>query len=223
MILEHVAIGSVAAAAVAQQEHASRSGISGPAMFFPPDAKAVAGESTGVVAESQIQMAPIALDVVEAVGIDHADCGAGEIVVQSLLGLLRIEAALPEQEPQEFLVFGIHTHDGVGGLQKSRAVFGDDLKLPIAVNVASQGQRLASLATSQAMTFQKLRHHGDTHAKAAPQKFPDDLGARKVGPKDTVLVGIARGMGIDDLQEGRVDPWKEPQTALAATPFFRAR
>jgi hypothetical protein len=32
---------------------------------------------------------------------------------------------------------------------------GDDLKLPIAMNVASQGQRFASLATPQAMAFQK--------------------------------------------------------------------
>jgi hypothetical protein len=37
------------------------------------------------------------------------------------------------------------------------------------------------------------------------------------------LVGITRRVGIDDLQEGRVDPWKERQTALSATPFFRAR
>jgi hypothetical protein len=37
------------------------------------------------------------------------------------------------------------------------------------------------------------------------------------------LVGIARRVGIDDLQEGLVDPRKERQTALPAAPFFRAR
>jgi hypothetical protein len=98
----------------------------------------------------------IALDVVEAVRIDHAERGAGEIMVQSFLGLLRVEPALPEQEAQEFLVFGIHAHDGVGSLHESDAVIGDDLKLPIAMNVASQRQRLASLATSQAMALQQL-------------------------------------------------------------------
>ena len=73
------------------------------------------------------------------------------------------------------------------------------------------------------MAFQKLRHHGDTHAKASPQKFLGNLGTRKVGPKDTVLVGIAGRVGIDDLQKGLVDPWKKCQTAVAATPLFRAR
>ena|ERR1700728_149059 len=120
-------------------------------------------------------------------------------------------------------MFGIHAHDGVGSLYESGAMVGDDLKLPIAMNVAAQRQRFASLATPQAMAFQELRHHGDTHAKAAPQEFLGDLGTRKVGPKHAVLVGVARRLGIDDLQEGRVDSWKEPQTALAATPFFRAR
>src|SRR5208337_4686984 len=62
----------------------------------------VAGEPTGVVAESQVQVAQIAFDVVEAVRIDHAERGAGKIVVQSFLGLLRVEPALPEQKPQEF-------------------------------------------------------------------------------------------------------------------------
>jgi hypothetical protein len=72
-------------------------------------------------------------------------------------------------------------------LHESGAVVGDDLKLAIAMNVASQRQRFASLATSQAMTFQKLRHNGDTHAKASPQKFLGNLGTRKVGPKNTVF------------------------------------
>ena len=223
VILKHVPIGSVAAAAVAQQKHALRVGISGPAMHFPPEAETVAGEPTGVVAESQIQVAQIAFDVVEAVWIDHAERGAGKIVVQSFLGLLRVEPALPEQKPQEFLVFGIHAHDGVGRLHESGAVVGDDLKLPIAMNVASQRPHFASLATSQTMAFQKLRHNGDTYAKASPQKFLGNLGTRKVGPKNTVLVGIARRVGIDDLQKGLVDSWKKRQAALAATPFFRAR
>ena len=144
-------------------------------------------------------------------------------MVQSFLGLLRVEPALPEQKPQEFLVFGIHAHDRVGRLHESGAVVGDDLKLLIAMNVASQRQRFASLATPQAMAFQKLGHDGDTHAKASPQKFLGDLGTRKVGPKNAVLVGIARRVGIDDLQKGLVDSWKKRQTALAATPFFRAR
>src|SRR5256885_10697501 len=113
-------------------------------------------------------MAQIALDVVEAVRVNHAERRAGEIVVQSVLGLLRVEPALPEQEPQEFLVFGIHAHDGVGSLHESGAVVGDDLKLLIAMNVASQRQRFPTLPTSQAMAFQDMRHHGYANAKPSP-------------------------------------------------------
>ena len=120
-------------------------------------------------------------------------------MVQGLLGLLRVEPALPEQKPQKLFVFGIHAHDGVRRMHESGAVVGDDLELPIAINVVSQRQRLASLATSQSMTLEKLRHNGDTHAKASPQKFLGNPGTRKVGPKNAVLVGIARCVGIDDL------------------------
>lgn len=46
---------------------------------------------------------------------------------------------------------------------------------------------------------------------------------RVLSPKNTVLVGITRRVGIDDLQKGPVDSWEKRQTAMAATPFFRAR
>jgi hypothetical protein len=94
-------------------------------------------------------------------------------------------------------------------LHESGAMVGDVLKLAIAMNVASQRQRFASLATPQAMAFQKLGHDGDAHAKALSQKFLGDLGTRKVGPKNAVLVGIARRVGIDDLQKGLVEAWKK--------------
>jgi hypothetical protein len=73
------------------------------------------------------------------------------------------------------------------------------------------------------MAFQELRYDGDAHAKASTQESLDDLGARQVGPKDAVSVGIAGRVGIDDLQEGVVDRRKERPTALPANPFFRAR
>lgn len=192
-------------------------------MRFPPETKAVAGEPTSVVAEPQIQVTHVAFDVVEAVRIDDTARGTGKIVVQRFLGVLRVEPALTEQKPQEFLVFGIHTYDGVGRLREGGAVAGDDLELPISVDMSSKRQRFASLSASQAMAFKKLRHDGDTHAIASPQKFFGNLGTRQVGPKNAVLIRIARRVRIDDFQEGFVDSWKKRQTALPATPFFRAR
>ena len=222
VILEHVAIGGVAAAAIAEQQHAFRLGKSGIAMPFPPHAEAVACESTGVVAETQIQVAQVAFDVVETVRIDHAPCGTGKIVVQSFLGSLRVQPALAKQQAEEFLVFGIHAHDGIGRLHEIGTVARDDLELPIPMDMASQRQRFAGLATPQAMALQKLRHDGNAHAKASPQQFLGNLGTRKVGPQNAVSVGIAGGMGIDNGQKGLVEAWKKRQTALPATPFFRA-
>lgn len=178
-------------------------------MRFPPHPKAIASEPTGVVAEAKIQVAQVAFEVVETVRMDHAERGTGEIVVQRLLGFLRVEPALAKQQAQEFLVFAIHAHDGIRRLHESSAMAGDDLKLAIPMDMASQRQRFAGLATPQAMAFQKLRHDRNTHAKASPQKFLGNLGTRKVGPKNAVLVGVARRVGIDDLQKGFVDAWKK--------------
>ena len=45
------------------------------------------------------------------------------------------------------------------------------------MNVASQRQRFPGKPfIPQAMAFQKLRHDGDTHAKASPEKFLGNLG-----------------------------------------------
>ena len=85
---------------------------------------------------------------------------ASELAPNSANGLIPSLIAWAKSQPpgnvaivSEFLVFGIHAHDGVGSLHESGAVVGDDLKLAIAMNVASQRQRLASLATPQAMAF----------------------------------------------------------------------
>jgi hypothetical protein len=120
-------------------------------------------------------------------------------------------------------VFGIHAHDRIRRLHESGAVAGDDLKLSITIDMALQGQRLTSLATAQAMAFEELRYNGDTHAITSPQNFLGNLGTRKIGPKNGLLIGIARRVRIDDLQKGVVDSWEKRQTPASATPFFRAR
>src|SRR3982751_4793840 len=125
-------------------------------MRFPPGTEALTGEPTGVVTEAQIQVAPIVFDVVKAVRIDHAKSRTGKIVVPCLLGLLGVQSALTEEKSQEFLVFGIHTDDRVGGFHEYVAVLGDDLKLLIAIRMASHRQSFARLPLSQAMAFQKL-------------------------------------------------------------------
>ena len=52
MVFEHIAVGGVAAAAIATKQQSARVGIGKPSLRFPPVAGAVAGEPTGVVAEA---------------------------------------------------------------------------------------------------------------------------------------------------------------------------
>ena len=223
VVLEYVAVGGVTATAIAQEQHSSGVGIGRLALEFPPTAETIAGETTGIVAEAQVQVAAIALNVVKTVRVDHARRGAGEIVVQRQPGLLRIQPALAKQQPQEFFVFGVHAHNGIIGLLVRGEIPGDGLELSILVGMATERQSLACLASSQAITSQQLGYDGDTDAKAAPPEFFGDLGSRQVGPEDTVFVRIPCGVRIDDIEEGLVNSGEKGQTGPTATPFFRAR
>lgn len=151
-------------------------------------------------------MPEVAFDVVESMRVDHAERGTGKIVIESFLGFLRVQSALTKQKSQEFLVFGVHAHNGIGRRGENGAVLGDDLKLSIAIGMVSHRKRLARLAAAQAMAFQKLGHHTDAHAKTSPQKLLGDLWTRKIGPQNAILIGIARRVRIDDVQKGVVDP-----------------
>ena len=167
-------------------------------------------------------MPEVALGIVEPVRVEHPESGTGKIVVERLLGFLRVEPPFAKQKAQKLLGFGVHAHDGIGGLIEFRTVVGDDPKLAIAMGMFSQRQRFASLATSQAMPLQKLRHHVDTDAEALLQELLGDPRTGEVGPKNSVLIGVARRARIDDFQESCVQPGQERQTGAAATPFFRA-
>ena len=140
MIFEDVAVAGVAAATIAQQQHSPGGGIGGAAMRFPPIGDAVAGEATGVVTEAQIQMSKVSFDVVETVRMNDSDCGTGKIVVERFVGAPRVQPADAEQQPQKFLVFGVHADNGIGRTHEFRAVLGDDLELPVAASVLPQRQ-----------------------------------------------------------------------------------
>ena len=140
VVLEDITIAGVAAASVAEKQHSTCVGKGKLAVRLPPIRDAVAGEPTGIVAEAQVQVAEVSFEVVEAVRIDHAHSSAGEIVVESLFGNARIESADAEQQPQEFLVFGVDAEDGIGRVHECVAVAGNDLKLPIATSMFSQGE-----------------------------------------------------------------------------------
>lgn len=101
-------------------------------MRLPPIGDAVAGESAGVVAQTQIEVSEVSLEVVESVWKDHPERGTGKIVVECFLGLSRVQATDAKQEAEEFLVFGVDADDGIRRIHERGAVIRNDLELPIA-------------------------------------------------------------------------------------------
>ena len=209
MIFENVAIGGITSAAIEQEQYSASVGISRATIRFPPIRDAVASESAGVVAQTQIQVSKVSLEVVESVWKDHPECGTRKIVVERLLGLLGVQATDAKQKTKEFLVFGVYADDGVRRLHELGSVIRNDLELPIAGCILSQRQGFASFATAQTMSLQKLRDDGDTNTKTEGTKRLGDLSAGKIGPENTVLIGIASGAGIDELQKSFVQAGKE--------------
>lgn len=177
VVLENVSIGGVAPAAVEQEQHSASVGIDRATMRFPPIRNTVTSESAGVVAETQIQVAKVSLEVVQSVRKDDAERGTGKIVVKRLLGLLRVQTTDAIQKAKEFLVFGVHADDGIRRVHELGTVIRDDLELPIAMSILSKRQRFAGLATPQAMSLQKLRHDGNADVKAEGAKVLGNLSA----------------------------------------------
>jgi hypothetical protein len=191
-------------------------------MCFPPIRDTVASEAAGVVAQTQIQVPEVSLEVVQSVRKDHPERGTGKIVVERLLGLARVQAAEAKQKAKEFLVFGVDADDRIRRIHELGAVIRNDFELPIAASILSQWQGLTSFATAQTMALQKLRDDGDADMKAEGTKFLGDLSAGKIGPENIVLIGIAGGAWIDDLQKSFVQAGKERQAGAPAAPFFLA-
>jgi hypothetical protein len=106
-------------------------------------------------------------------------------------------------------VFGVHADDGIRRIHELGSVARDDLELPIAESILSQRQGFASLATAQTMSLQELRDDGDADAKAEGTKLVGNLSPGQIGPENAILVRIAGGAWIDDLQESFVQAGKE--------------
>ena len=146
-------------------------------MLLPPVRDAVASKSTGVVAEAQVQVPEVALQVVQAVRIDDAPGGAGEIVVQGFLGDAGIKPAESKEKPQKFLVFGVDADDEIRRFHELVTIAGNDLKLPILAEMFSKGKGFERFAMAQAMAFEKLGHDGHAHPKTRGPKPLGDLNA----------------------------------------------
>ena len=80
-MFEHVPPRRIAAAAIAQKQDLFRVGIGESPVLIPPPRDALAGETTRVVTESEIQVAAVALAIVDAMRVNDTGGQLGEIAV----------------------------------------------------------------------------------------------------------------------------------------------
>ena len=105
-VFEHVPAGGIAAAPVAKQQERSRLGVVRMAVVLPAEGDAVARESAGVVADAQVDVAVIALEIVPAVRVDRAARGRWEIVVEGVDRFFGVGATIAIPIADQFLFFG---------------------------------------------------------------------------------------------------------------------
>ena len=103
VFFEDEVMAAIAAAAIAEAQQGRGVGIGVAPMLEPPGANAGAGELTGVLAAAEMQIAQVALQIINAMRNDQTFGLAGEIVVVGVQFCPGIEVAVPVQVAQVFL------------------------------------------------------------------------------------------------------------------------
>lgn len=145
VLFEEVLGGGVAAPAVTEQQNRGGMGIAPLADALPVPAQAVASELAGVVTEAEVEVAPVAGKIVEAVGNDHARGPTGEVRVEGAKGPLRPHPPGPIEGPEMFFRLGIQGQHGVPGGHVRCPQPGDALELLLAIGRLPPGDLLGDL------------------------------------------------------------------------------
>ncbi len=196
VLLEQVVTGTVAAAAITQDQNGGGVGIKLATIGVPPMAKAITREFTGVMTVAQLDVAHIELQVVEAVWDDDVLGVTVEIMVVGVQFCQSIQLSVPIEVADRHLLFGIHTDNRVASHFKFGLEPGDVLKLLIAVfDLWLQTGFLLSFAAAVVMLFEQLVDHilADGNIVLDPQQF-DNLARRQVRPAHCLIHGVARSV-----------------------------
>ena len=105
ILFEKVVPGTVASTAITQHQNGGSLRVVPLPVGIPPVAKAVTGEFAGIMAGSQVQVADIALHIVEPMRDDDALSEALEVMVIDLQLFPSIQLSIPIEVPQIFLFF----------------------------------------------------------------------------------------------------------------------
>ncbi len=105
----------------------------------------ITGKGAGVMADTDVDVASVAGQVVDAVRNDHAGGPTGEVVIEGPDGPLGPSAARAEELPEMFLGLGVHrkhrvSHCGILGFQ-----LGDSPELGVPIRALSPRKSLLNL------------------------------------------------------------------------------
>ena len=220
-VFEDIAVGRIAPAAIAKQQHRGGLGIMESPVMLPGEGHAITSEFAGVVADAEIDVPVIALDIVDAVRVDDARGIAGKIVIQGFDGFLRVRMALAKKIADEFLLLGVDTENGIARPFIKGPQACDVLELAIAEGMVFEGAFFQGFASAQAMLVEQLNDNGNTDPKPALRQLGRHSSQREIGPQGACPHGVARCVGSDDLQEGSIETWEQAQACFSAAPFFR--
>ncbi len=146
VVLEQMAVGGIAAAAITQQQDACRPGIALPANAAPVPTQTFHGKLTGVMAQSKVDVPDVSADVVNSVRDQFAVRPTREIMIESLQGGGAVDPSLAVQATKEFLGFGVHGKDRIAFTLVHVCQIADSFKLLPAIGRVSPRQCLFGFA-----------------------------------------------------------------------------
>ena len=166
ILLEQVVPGTIAATTVTQNQDRSGMRVVVASISVPPVAEAVTGKLTGVMACAKLDVAHVALQVVECVGDDATLGKAVEIMVVGFQFVQGVEMSFPIEIAQELLLLSIHAKDRVTSSFIGSPQPGDVLKLLISMSHRLHGDFLLCLASPVAILLEQLAHHEGADSNA---------------------------------------------------------
>lgn len=192
-------------------------------VMLPGEGHAITSEFAGIVADAEVDVPVIALDIVDAMRVDDARGIAGEIVVQGFNGFLRVGAALAKKIADEFFLLGVDAENGIARLFIKGSQTCNVLELAVAERMVFEGAFLQGFASAQAMLVEQLDDNGNADAKPALYQLGRHAAQRQIGPQGACPHGVARRVGSDNFQKGGIQTRKQAQAGFSAAPFFRER
>src|SRR5919106_4278866 len=163
----------VASSAITQHQDRCRLGIVTTAIVIPPVAETVTGKFTGIMADSQLNIADIESQIIEAVRDDDTFRKATKVMIIRLEFFQRIQMAIAIEVAQLFLLLGIHADNRIAGSFILRLETLNRFKLLIAVFDPLHGLFLLRLPATIVVLLKQFAHHrlADVHLMIIPQQL----------------------------------------------------